>query len=76
LLEQPAVATEGIEALRAEYCRIGISVGAFVRINPSDFEAFSREKTFCVGDQLGQSLEWGGMLDNQRFHLEAPILEH
>ena len=75
LLEQPAVATEGVEAFRAEHVRGRVVVGAFVRIDPRDLQAFSREKTFRIGDLLRQPLERGRVLDDQRFHAQAPRLE-
>ena len=71
MLEQPAVATEGVEAFRAEHVRGRVVVGAFVRIDPRDLQAFSREKTFRIGDQLRQPLERGRVLDDQRFHAQA-----
>lgn len=68
LLEQPAVAAEGVEPLRAEHVGAGVAVGPVVGIDPPNLKSFARKQALCVGDQLRQPLERSGVLHDQRFH--------
>src|SRR5690242_12708872 len=71
LLEHLAVTGERVEPLR----RVDVDMGALVvalALDPLDLQAFFLKQALAVGDQLRQSLEWGGGFEDELFHGPAP----
>ena len=68
LLEQLAVAGEGVDALRAGDVGLDLLLDALLAVGPFDREPFLREQALVVGDQLRQPLERRRGLQHQLFH--------
>ena len=68
LLEQLAVAGEGIDALRAGHVGLDLLLDALLAVGPLDRDALLLEQALVVGDELRQPLERRGGLQNQLFH--------
>jgi len=68
LLEQPAMAREGIDGGRIGDARVGALKLDVLAVGPFDLEPFSCEEAFVIGYELGQALERRGGFEHQRLH--------
>src|SRR5205823_11765621 len=64
-LEAAAVAGEWIQPSRASDGAVGPSGRVLAPRHKLDLQPLGGEKPFIVGDELWQSLEWGGALQHQ-----------
>src|SRR5262249_25650035 len=72
LLEQLAVAGEGIDVLGIGDVALDLLLHALLAIGPFDREAFLGKQALVIGDELGQALEGGGGLQDELLHADAP----
>src|SRR5262249_23590655 len=68
LLEQLAVAGEGVDPFRAGYVGLDLFLDPLLTVGPLDQEPFLREQPLVIGDELGQSLERRRGLQDELFH--------
>src|SRR5262249_15582568 len=68
LLEQLAVAGEGIDTFRADHVGLDFFLHPLFAVGPLDQEPFLLEQSLVIGDELRQPLErrWG--LQDELFH--------
>src|SRR5262249_39719124 len=72
LLEQLAVAGEGIDVLGAGDVRFDLFLHPLLAVGPFDQKPFLLEKSLVIGDELGQSLEWRRRFQDELLHGLAP----
>jgi len=68
LLQQPAMAVERVQVLRARDVYLRGAVDAGIDILPDDLKSFLGEQAFGVRHQFRQSLEWCRRFQMQCFH--------
>ncbi len=72
LLEQLAVAGEGIDAFGARHVRFDLLLHSLLAVGPLDQKPFLLEQPLVIGDELGQPLERRRRFQNELLHGLAP----
>src|SRR5262249_16336897 len=68
LLEQLAVASEGVDPFRARHVSLNFFLDPLLAVGPLDQDPFFLEQSLVIGDELRQSLERRRGLQDELFH--------